>query len=106
MKTSIDLNSTKQPLLSIKNGYKYFGGITALENVDFEINDQEILALLGDNGAGKSTLIKTISGAYTLDKGDMFFEGKKVNIKKTEDAYKLGIKTVYQDLALFDILDV
>ena len=106
MINSTDVNNTKQPLLSIKNGYKYFGGITALENVDFEINDQEILALLGDNGAGKSTLIKTISGAYTLDKGDMFFEGKKVNIKKTEDAYKLGIKTVYQDLALFDILDV
>ncbi|MBF0280790.1 MAG: sugar ABC transporter ATP-binding protein [SAR324 cluster bacterium] len=102
---SIESNN-HQPLLSIRGGCKYFGGITALDNVDIDVYNHEILALLGDNGAGKSTLIKAVSGAHTLDEGDIFFDGKKVSINRPEDAYKLGIKTVYQDMALFGILDV
>ena len=96
----------RRPLLSIREGSKHFGGIHALEKIDIDIYDKEILALLGDNGAGKSTLIKAISGAYTLDEGEIFLEGNKVDIPNPEAAHKLGIKTVYQDLALFGILDV
>lgn len=106
MKSTESEIKNQSPLLSIRGGCKYFGGITALENVDLDVYNQEILALLGDNGAGKSTLIKAISGAHTLDKGEMLFDDKKVKINKPEDAYKLGIKTVYQDMALFGILDV
>jgi len=93
-------------LLSLKNISKSFGGIHALNDVSFDIKKNEVLALLGDNGAGKSTLIKIISGAYQQDKGDIYLEGEKVRIKEPEDAKKLGIKTVYQDMALFGILDV
>ena len=96
----------RKPILSIRGGSKRFGGIQAFDNINLDIYGNEILALLGDNGAGKSTLIKAISGAHTLDEGEIHFEGKQVNIMKPEDAHRLGIKTVYQDLALFGILDV
>ena len=96
----------RQPILSIRGGSKRFGGIQALDDINLEIYGNQICALLGDNGAGKSTLIKAISGAHTLDEGETYFEGKQVHIHKPEDAHGLGIKTVYQDLALFGILDV
>ena len=106
MKTSEISEEKRQPILSIRGGSKRFGGIQALDNINLDIYDNEILALLGDNGAGKSTLIKAISGAHTLDAGDIYFGGKQVQITKPEDAHNLGIKTVYQDLALFGILNV
>ncbi len=106
MNSSENSEEKRKPILSIKGGSKRFGGIQALENINLDIYGNEILALLGDNGAGKSTLIKALSGAHTLDEGEMRFEGKQVNIMKPEDAHHLGIKTVYQDLALFGILDV
>jgi len=65
-----------------------------------------VVALVGDNGAGKSTLIKTIAGAHQPDGGSIFFEGKPVKIHSPAAATKLGIETVYQDLALCDNLDV
>jgi len=106
METTPAMIEEHRPLLTIRSGSKHFGGIHALENIDIDIYDNQILALLGDNGAGKSTLIKCISGAYTLDTGEIFFQDKNVEISTPEDAHKLGIKTVYQDLALFGILDV
>lgn len=99
-------DQNRKPILSIRSGSKRFGGIQALEDINLDIYGNEILALLGDNGAGKSTLIKALSGAHTLDEGEIRFEGRQVNISKPEDAHNLGIKTVYQDLALFGILDV
>lgn len=106
MNSSENPEEKRKPILSIRGGSKRFGGIQALDNINLDIYGNEILALLGDNGAGKSTLIKALSGAHTLDEGEMRFEGKQVNIMKPEDAHHLGIKTVYQDLALFGILDV
>src|SRR5213596_2777776 len=64
------------------------------------------MALVGDNGAGKSTLIKCVAGIYSIDGGDIHFDGERVVIRGPKDAAKLGIEVVYQDLALCDNLDV
>jgi len=79
---------------------KHFGGVYALDNVDLNLRRGEILGLVGDNGAGKSTLIKIISGILRKDGGEIYFEGKKVNINNPVDSQRLGIETVYQDLSL------
>ncbi len=78
----------------------------ALTEVDFEVYPPEVVALVGDNGAGKSTLIKTIAGTHQPDGGQIFFAGEEVKIHTPSDATRLGIETVYQDLALCDNLDV
>ena len=106
MNTPVSQPDERTPVLSIRGGAKWFGGLQALDNINIDIHDQEVLALLGDNGAGKSTLIKAISGAHTLDKGEIYFDGQKVRIQKPDDANRLGIKTVYQELALLGALDV
>lgn len=85
---------------------KSFGAVRALNNVDFEVYAGEVVGLVGDNGAGKSTLIKTISGVGPCDEGEIFLEGQSVKITNPQIATRLGIETVYQDLALCDNLDV
>src|SRR5206468_9034264 len=80
--------------------------VEALRGVDFEVRDGEVMALVGDNGAGKSTLIKCVAGIYSIDSGEIRFEGQPVSISGPKDAAKLGIEVVYQDLALCDNLDV
>jgi len=77
-----------------------------LNDVDFEVREGEVMALVGDNGAGKSTLIKCISGIYAMDEGELLYAGEPVTIHTPKDAAKLGIEVVYQDLALCDNLDV
>jgi D-xylose transport system ATP-binding protein len=94
------------PTLETRGVTKAFGSVLALEDVDFEVRSGEVMALVGDNGAGKSTLIKCIAGIYSIDEGDVYFEGEKVSISGPKDASKLGIEIVYQDLALCDNLDV
>lgn len=94
------------PRLELRNINKSFGGVHALKNVDFEVYAGEVVGLVGDNGAGKSTLIKTMSGAYVPDQGDILIDGQKVTIANPQDSTRLGIETVYQDLALCDNLDV
>jgi ABC-type sugar transport system ATPase subunit len=90
----------QRPFIEMRNITKKFGGVEALKNVDFEVYQNEILALLGDNGAGKSTLIKILSGAEKKDSGDILIEQKKVELSNTRIARNFGIQTVYQDLAL------
>jgi D-xylose transport system ATP-binding protein len=85
---------------------KSFGAVQALTDVDFEVYAGEVVALLGDNGAGKSTLIKCIAGVHPPDSGAIYVEGEEVKIHTPSDATRLGIETVYQDLALCDNLDV
>jgi D-xylose transport system ATP-binding protein len=92
--------------LQTKGVTKSFGSVQALTDVDFEVRSGEVMALVGDNGAGKSTLIKCIAGIYPIDEGDVWFDGKKVDIHGPKDAARLGIEIVYQDLALCDNLDV
>ena len=96
----------KKAVLELKGVSKSFGAVQALYKVDFTCKAGEVMALVGDNGAGKSTLIKGIAGIYKLDEGEIFFEGKKVNITSPRDTANLGIEVVYQDLALADNLDV
>jgi len=99
--------SDRQPILQAKGISKAFGHVQALDNVDFELYEAEVVALIGDNGAGKSTLVKILSGIYHKDTGQIFFEGQPVEIRGPRDAERLaGISTVYQDLALVDVRDV
>jgi D-xylose transport system ATP-binding protein len=93
-------------VLALEGVSKSFGPVQALQEVDFEVRAGEVLALVGDNGAGKSTLVKTIAGINTPDTGRIVFQGEPVNIHGPSDAVRLGIATVYQDLALCDNLDV
>jgi D-xylose transport system ATP-binding protein len=93
-------------LLALRGFSKSFGPVRALHEVDFEVDSGEIVALVGDNGAGKSTLIKAIDGVQPPDTGEAYFEGKKVRIGTPQVAERLGIATVFQDLALCDNLDV
>jgi len=79
---------------------KYFGRVCALSGVNFRVKHSEIVSLVGDNGAGKSTLIKILSGFHTADKGEIYFEGRKVHLGSPRDAKNLGIETVYQEQAL------
>jgi D-xylose transport system ATP-binding protein len=95
-----------EPRLRMQGIGKSFGAVRALSGVDFEVYDGEVVGLVGDNGAGKSTLIKTISGVGPADEGEIFVEGQPVKITNPNIATRLGIQTVYQDLALCDNLDV
>src|SRR5712692_4842414 len=95
-----------EPRLRMRGISKSFGAVRALSNVDFEVYAGEVVGLVGDNGAGKSTLIKTIAGVGPADEGEIFLEGQPVNITSPQVATRLGIETVYQDLALCDNLDV
>ena len=94
------------PILELRGVYKSFGSVQALTDVDFEVYEGEVMALVGDNGAGKSTLIKCIAGIHPMDEGELLFEGRPVSIHGPKDAARLGIEVVYQDLALCDNLDV
>jgi D-xylose transport system ATP-binding protein len=94
------------PLLELRGVSKAFGSVQALTDVDLEVRNGEVMALVGDNGAGKSTLVKCIAGTHTPDHGEISFEGREVHINGPKDAARLGIEVVYQDLALCDNLDV
>jgi D-xylose transport system ATP-binding protein len=98
--------STDGAVLATEGISKSFGPVQALEGVDFSVRPGEVVALVGDNGAGKSTLIKVIAGIHAADSGRVLFQGQPVTITHPNDAVKLGIATVYQDLALCDNLDV
>jgi D-xylose transport system ATP-binding protein len=94
------------PILELRGVNKSFGPVHVLHDVDFKVYPGKVTALVGDNGAGKSTLVKSIVGVYSLDSGEVLFEGEPVNINSPKDAAALGIEVVYQDLALCDNLDI
>ena len=96
----------RTPVLSGRGLVKTFGRVVGLDGVDLDLYPGEVLAIIGDNGAGKSTLIKCLSGAYTLDAGEMTLDGKKVSFRVPQDAREAGIETVYQTLAVIPALDI
>src|SRR6266852_7352441 len=85
---------------------KSFGHVRALQDVDLDIRQAEVLAIVGDNGAGKSTLTKILSGVYQPDRGEILVSGGQVRISNPRQARDLGIATVFQNLALVDSRDV
>lgn len=98
--------SATDPLVEMKGIVKQFGSVEALRGVDFRVDRQEIVGLLGDNGAGKSTLIKILTGVYTPTRGQIYFEGNPVTIDSPHAAREIGIETVYQDLALVPLMSI
>jgi D-xylose transport system ATP-binding protein len=95
-----------EPILQIRALNKSFGPVHVLQDVDFSVYPGEVTALVGDNGAGKSTLVKCVAGIYTIDSGEILWEGKPVALHDPREASALGIEFVYQDLALADNLDI
>ena len=98
--------SERQPILEAKGLVKRYGQVVALDQADFDLFPDEILAIIGDNGAGKSTLIKALSGALQPDDGEIRLDGKRVHFRSPRDARRAGIETVYQDLAVAPALDI
>jgi ABC-type sugar transport system ATPase subunit len=95
-----------EALLSLRGISKRFGPVQALTDVTFDIPAGQVTALCGDNGAGKSVTIKTIAGLWGPDGGQMLWQGKPIRHNGPREAEALGIKTIYQDLALCDNLDI
>jgi fructose transport system ATP-binding protein len=87
-------------VLAARGLVKRFGQVVALDGTDFEVRAGEIMAIIGDNGAGKSSLIKILSGAMRADAGGVWLDGVPVHLRTPRDARRLGIETVYQDLAV------
>src|SRR5487761_577536 len=98
--------ATTEPLLKVRELDKHFGPVQALDHVDLDLPSGQVTALCGDNGAGKSVLTKCIAGIYQPDHGQIFWEGHPVHVRSARDSARLGIETVYQDLALADNLDI
>ena len=94
------------PVIEAISISKAFGATTALVDVSLRAYSGRVLALLGDNGAGKSTLIKILSGVFVPDRGELRFRGEPVRFKNPAEARRLGIATVFQDLAVCDLLSV
>ncbi len=90
----------REPVLRIVKGSKVYGGVHAIEDVDFDLYPGEVHGLVGENGAGKSTLCKAIAGAIRLTSGDYFVDGKPVDFEQPRDALGAGICMVYQETSL------
>lgn len=93
-------------ILELKGITKTFPGVKALDNVCFNLKRGEIHALIGENGAGKSTFIKIITGVHPQDEGEIFLDGKKVDIRNPKDAQKMGIAAIYQHVTCYPDLSV
>jgi ABC-type sugar transport system ATPase subunit len=99
-------NGDKCEVVNLKNITKRYGGVTALNNVNFSVVSGEIHAVVGENGAGKSTMMKLLSGIVQPDEGKISILGKETTIQSPRDAEMLGIAMVFQELNLFDPLTV
>ncbi len=97
---------TEDLILTARGLVKRYGRVTALDQADFDLRRNEILAVIGDNGAGKSSLIRAISGAMTPDEGEILLEGQPIRFTSPLQARAAGIETVYQNLALSPALSI
>lgn len=103
-RTREDIDGPRQPLLEARDVFKAFGHVEALRGAELVVGQAEIVALVGDNGAGKSTLVKVLSGVLSPDRGEIRFNGQRLGLESPLEARRLGIETVYQDLALAEDL--
>src|ERR1022692_1149794 len=97
---------TVSPLLEMRGISKRFPGVIALDNVSLQIGRGEVVALCGENGAGKSTLMKILGGVHQPDAGEIKVDGQTVKIQNVNDALRLGIAFIHQELNVLDNLDV
>ena len=97
---------SNEHVVEMRGVSKRFGNVQALSGVDLELRRGELLGLVGDNAAGKSTLMKTLFGSVIPDAGEIFVEGQKAGLRNPRDAQALGLAMIYQDLAVFNNLDV
>ena len=97
---------SEEYLLQMTGIHKRFGGVHALNDVNFRVRPGKVMCLAGENGCGKSTLVKIISGVYTKDEGTVTFEGKEITKITPAEATRLGIQVIYQDLSIFPNLTV
>ncbi len=93
-------------ILEAKDIYKSFSGVPVLKGVNFDVRKGEVHALMGENGAGKSTLIKIITGVYTKDSGQIYWQGQSVEINNYNECQKLGVACIYQELSVIPPLTV
>jgi simple sugar transport system ATP-binding protein len=100
------MDAGKPPLLEMRGMSKAFGPVKAVVGVDLVLNKGEILGVVGDNAAGKSTLMKLLTAVHRPDAGEIYLEGKQVNIDSPRTARKLGIEMIYQDFSLSPNLNV
>lgn len=100
------MTNNSDSLMEFRGITKNYGNKRALDNFDLTINKNEVLGLLGDNGAGKSTLIKVMSGIVSVDQGQIFEHGNPVELNSRMDSQKLGIETIYQDVALVPTMSI
>jgi simple sugar transport system ATP-binding protein len=100
------MSQSDRPVLEVSDLSKSYGVVRALSNVNLEIRAGEVLGLLGDNGAGKTTLVKCLSGITRPDSGVISVDGREVAFASPDDARRIGIEAVHQNLALVDALDV
>lgn len=98
--------TARRPVLEVRGISKTFGAVRAVRDVSFELHPGEVLGLLGDNGAGKSTVVGCLAGSQRPDSGQILVDGRPVMIEGPQSARRLGIETVFQDLAIVDTLDV
>ena len=93
-------------VLKLKGVCKEFPGVKALDGVDLEVREGEVMALLGENGAGKSTLMKCLTGVYQRDAGSIQFKGKEINYTNARQAQDDGISIIHQELNLIPKMKV
>jgi branched-chain amino acid transport system ATP-binding protein len=88
-------------LLEVRSISKHFGGLIAVEKVSFEVNKGEIISVIGPNGAGKTTLFNMLTGVYTLNEGEIIFDGKPIHNLPPQEIVKAGLARTFQNIRLF-----
>ena len=88
-------------LLEMKDVVKQFGGLTAVSNMSFHVDEGEIYGVIGPNGAGKTTIFNLITGVYQVTEGDVIFNGQSIEGKKPYQIINLGIARTFQNIRLF-----
>ena len=99
-------DQSKQPVLSLRGIVKTFPGVRALDGVQIDLYPGQVTALIGENGAGKSTIVKTLTGIYQPDEGQIFVDGVETRFPTAQAAGHAGVTAIHQETVLFDELTV